>query len=142
MAVSAKRFVLLLGAAAAVGSGGCLVEEDGSGSTDARSSNAKADADAGAKSNGPAPTGTTSVETAEFLRMAALFALLATVCWLWASTFPLQLPLVGALPVPGGVFAVSLALSVAGIYLLAILCGWYPARLAVRVEPTEALRYE
>jgi putative ABC transport system permease protein len=54
----------------------------------------------------------------------------------------LQLPLVGALPVPGGVYAVSLALSVAGIYLLAILCAWYPARLAVAVEPTEALRYE
>jgi putative ABC transport system permease protein len=54
----------------------------------------------------------------------------------------LQLPLVGALPVPGGVFAASLALSVLGIYLLAVLCAWYPARLAVQVEPTEALRYE
>jgi putative ABC transport system permease protein len=54
----------------------------------------------------------------------------------------LQLPLVGALPVSGGVFAVSLALSVAGIYLLAVLCAWYPARLAVQVEPSEALRYE
>lgn len=54
----------------------------------------------------------------------------------------LQLPLVGALPVPGGVFAASLALSLAGIYLLAIACAWYPSRLAVRVEPTEALRYE
>jgi putative ABC transport system permease protein len=54
----------------------------------------------------------------------------------------LQLPLVGALPVPAAVYAVSLALSVLGIYLLAILCAWYPARLAVAVEPTEALRYE
>ena len=54
----------------------------------------------------------------------------------------LQLPLVGALPVSGAVFAVSLALSVAGIYLLAVLCAWYPARLAVQVEPSEALRYE
>jgi putative ABC transport system permease protein len=54
----------------------------------------------------------------------------------------LQLPLVGVLPVPGRVFAASLALSVAGIYLLAVLCAWYPARLATRVEPAEALRYE
>ena len=53
-----------------------------------------------------------------------------------------QLPILGGLPVPGAVYAVSLALSVAGIYLLAILCAWYPARLAVQVEPTEALRYE
>jgi putative ABC transport system permease protein len=54
----------------------------------------------------------------------------------------LQLPLLGVLPVPGRVFGASLALSVAGIYLLAVLCGWYPARLATRVEPAEALRYE
>jgi putative ABC transport system permease protein len=54
----------------------------------------------------------------------------------------IQLPMLGGLPVPGAVYAVSLALSVAGIYLLAVLCAWYPARLAVQVEPTEALRYE
>jgi hypothetical protein len=71
MAVSAKRFVLLLVAAAAFGSGGCLVEEDGSGSTDEPASSAKVDTDAGAKSNGSAPTGTMSVETTEFLRMVA-----------------------------------------------------------------------
>jgi len=68
--------------------------------------------------------------------------ILTTLAILPGVLLALQLPLVGALPVPGGVFAVSLALSVLGIYLLAVLCGWYPARLAVRVEPTEALRYE
>ncbi|MFN8095754.1 MAG: FtsX-like permease family protein [Vicinamibacteria bacterium] len=67
---------------------------------------------------------------------------LTTLAILPGVILALQLPLVGALPVPGGVFALSLALSVAGIYLLAVLCGFYPARLAVRVEPTEALRYE
>jgi putative ABC transport system permease protein len=67
---------------------------------------------------------------------------LTTLAILPGVLLALQLPLVGALPVPGGVFAASLALSVLGIYLLAILCGWYPARLAVQVEPTEALRYE
>jgi putative ABC transport system permease protein len=68
--------------------------------------------------------------------------ILTTLAILPGVLLALQLPLVGALPVPGGVFAVSLALSVLGIYLLAVLCGWYPARLAVQVEPTEALRYE
>lgn len=68
--------------------------------------------------------------------------ILTTFALLPGVVFALQLPLVGGLPVPGAVFAVSLALSVAGIYLLAILCAWYPARLAVQVEPTEALRYE
>jgi putative ABC transport system permease protein len=53
-----------------------------------------------------------------------------------------QLPILGGLPVPLPIYLVSLALSVAGIYLLAILCAWYPAQLAVQVEPTEALRYE
>ncbi len=54
----------------------------------------------------------------------------------------LQLPLLGLLPVPGRVFAGGLAISVAGLYLLAILCGWYPARLATRVEPAQALHDE
>ncbi|HXY41769.1 MAG TPA: FtsX-like permease family protein, partial [Vicinamibacteria bacterium] len=69
-------------------------------------------------------------------------AVLTTLALLPGVALTLQLPLLGALPVSGGVFAVSLALSVAGIYLLAALCGWYPARLAVQVEPSEALRYE
>lgn len=54
----------------------------------------------------------------------------------------LQLPLLGLLPVPGAVFAGGLAISVTGLYLLAILCGWYPARLATRVEPAQALHDE
>ncbi|HEX9187637.1 MAG TPA: FtsX-like permease family protein [Vicinamibacteria bacterium] len=67
---------------------------------------------------------------------------LTTLALLPGIALALQLPLVGALPVRGAVFAASLAISVAGIYLLAVLCGWYPARLATRVEPAEALHYE
>jgi putative ABC transport system permease protein len=67
---------------------------------------------------------------------------LATLSLLPGVVLALQLPLVGALPVRGAVFAASLAISVAGIYLLAGLCGWYPARLATRVQPAEALHYE
>lgn len=67
---------------------------------------------------------------------------LTTLALLPGVILALQLPLVGFLPVPSGVFAGSLALSIAGIYLLATLCGFYPARLATRVEPAEALHYE
>jgi putative ABC transport system permease protein len=67
---------------------------------------------------------------------------LATLSLLPGVVLALQLPLVEALPVRGAVFAASLAISVAGIYLLAVLCGFYPARLATRVQPAEALHYE
>jgi putative ABC transport system permease protein len=40
------------------------------------------------------------------------------------------------------VYAISLAISVTAIYLLTLACGWYPSRMATRVEPAEALRYE
>lgn len=40
------------------------------------------------------------------------------------------------------VYAVALALSLVAIYVLALFCGWYPARLATAVDPAEALRYE
>ena len=44
--------------------------------------------------------------------------------------------------IPAGVFAASLAISVAAIYALTLLCGWYPSRLATKVQPAEALHYE
>jgi len=57
-----------------------------------------------------------------------------------------QLPL---LPLPNDlrivaapVFVTSLAVSVATIYLLTLACGWYPSRLATKIEPAEALHYE
>jgi putative ABC transport system permease protein len=53
------------------------------------------------------------------------------------------LPLPGDLDViPAGVFMASIALSVAAIYALTLLCGWYPSRLATKVQPAEALHYE
>jgi putative ABC transport system permease protein len=44
--------------------------------------------------------------------------------------------------VPPHVFVVALAISLSAIYVLALICGWYPARLATAVEPADALRYE
>jgi putative ABC transport system permease protein len=53
--------------------------------------------------------------------------------------FPL-LDLVAA--VRPAVYAVSLGLSAAAVYGLALVFGWYPSRLATTVLPAEALRYE
>jgi putative ABC transport system permease protein len=44
--------------------------------------------------------------------------------------------------IPAGVFISSIALSAAAIYLLTLACGWYPSRLATKVQPAEALHYE
>jgi putative ABC transport system permease protein len=40
------------------------------------------------------------------------------------------------------VYVVGFIMAAATIYLLTLLCGWYPSWLATRVEPAEALRYE
>jgi putative ABC transport system permease protein len=40
------------------------------------------------------------------------------------------------------VYAVALVLSAGAIYALTLACAWYPSRMATRVEPAEALRYE
>jgi putative ABC transport system permease protein len=54
-----------------------------------------------------------------------------------------QLPLLDLLGFMGrGVFAASLAVSALALYVLTVLCGFYPARLATRVQPAEALHYE
>jgi putative ABC transport system permease protein len=54
-----------------------------------------------------------------------------------------QFPLLDLLGfVRPGVFALSLAVSCAALYVLTVLCGFYPARLATRVQPAEALHYE
>jgi putative ABC transport system permease protein len=55
----------------------------------------------------------------------------------------LQIPLLGALPAIGtGVYLSSLAVSVAGMFLLTFLCALAPARMATRLSPAEALHYE
>jgi len=54
-----------------------------------------------------------------------------------------QFPLLDLLGfVRPGVFAESLAVSVATLYVLTVMCGLYPSRLATRLRPAEALRYE
>jgi putative ABC transport system permease protein len=76
---------------------------------------------------------------AEMIIMTSL-AVLAGV--LLVAQLPL-LPLPSDLDViPARVFTSSIAISVAAIYFLTLLCGWYPSRLATRVQPAEALHYE
>ena len=45
-------------------------------------------------------------------------------------------------PVPTSVYALSLLLAAAGLFVLTSFCGWYPSLLATRIPPAEALRYE
>ncbi|WP_396625736.1 ABC transporter permease [Luteitalea sp.] len=54
-----------------------------------------------------------------------------------------QLPMFGWLgPVPPGIYAASLVLAAALLFVLTSFCGWYPSLLATRIPPAEALRYE
>ena len=44
--------------------------------------------------------------------------------------------------IPPPVFVGSILISALAIYLLTLLCGWQPSRLATRIQPAEALHYE
>ena len=35
-----------------------------------------------------------------------------------------------------------LGVSIGAIYVLTLACGWYPSRLATKIEPAQALHYE
>ena len=82
-----------------------------------------------------------SVRRQVFAEMAVMtsFALLAG--GLIVGQMPL-LPLPEGVAVDPAVFAGAVALSAAAIYGLTLACGWYPSRLASRIPPADALRYE
>jgi putative ABC transport system permease protein len=60
---------------------------------------------------------------------------------LLASQVPL-LPMPNDWVIPDNIFLLSLLIAAVGIYAVVLLCGWYPSRLATRVQPAEALHYE
>jgi putative ABC transport system permease protein len=69
--------------------------------------------------------------------------MMTTLSLVLAVVLVLQLPFLGLLSyVAPRVLVASLLVSIAALYGLAALCGVYPARLATRVQPAEALHYE
>ncbi len=75
----------------------------------------------------------------EMVIMTSLALMVGVVLLAQAPLLPLPSDLA---VIPAGVFAASMATSAAAIYGLTLLCGWYPSRLATKVQPAEALHYE
>lgn len=68
---------------------------------------------------------------------------MATIAMSLGVVVVLQFPFLDLLgPVPPSVFFAGLSLTIVSLYLLALVCGLHPARLATTVHPSEALRYE
>jgi putative ABC transport system permease protein len=66
-----------------------------------------------------------------------------TASLLLGVTILAQLPVLGlSRYLPPGVFAAGLAISLVSMYLLTLLCGYYPSWMATLVQPAEALRSE
>lgn len=83
-----------------------------------------------------------NVRTQVLTEMVIMTSIALLVGVLLLAQLPL-LPLPSDLQViPAGVFAASIAISAAAIYLLTLACGWYPSRLATKIQPAEALHYE
>lgn len=84
-----------------------------------------------------------SVRRQVFAEMAVMttFALLAGAIIVGQVPF-LPLPREVATLVAPGIYVAAVALSAAAIYCLTLACGWYPSRLASRIPPADALRYE
>ena len=68
---------------------------------------------------------------------------MTTLALLLGAAIVVQFPLLKVLGfVSGGVYAASLVISALCIYLLTVLCAWYPSWMATRIQPAEALHYE
>jgi putative ABC transport system permease protein len=68
---------------------------------------------------------------------------LTSVALVVGAAIVLQFPLLKLMNfVSGRAYLASLVISAMSIYLLTMACAWYPARLATRIHPAEALHYE
>lgn len=69
--------------------------------------------------------------------------LLATIAMAIGTVIIAQLPILGVFRIISpAAFSAGLAVALAAIYTLTVLCGLYPSWLASRLEPADALRYE
>jgi putative ABC transport system permease protein len=60
-----------------------------------------------------------------------------------AAVLAAQVPLISPFYwVQPHVYVLGFIMAALVIYVLTILCGWYPSHMATRIEPAEALRYE
>jgi putative ABC transport system permease protein len=60
-----------------------------------------------------------------------------------AAVLAAQVPLISPFYwVQPHVYVVGFIMAALVIYVLTVLCGWYPSHIATRIEPAEALRYE
>ena len=79
-------------------------------------------------------------------QVLAELAILTSLAVIVGVALVLQLPVLSIIDPdirpPAAVFVTSIVTSVAVIYLLTLLCGWYPSRLATQIQPAEALHYE
>jgi putative ABC transport system permease protein len=70
-------------------------------------------------------------------------AVLTTLAVLVGVALVVQFPLLDLYgDVPAPVYMAGLAIALVGIYGLTTACAYVPSRLAGRVQPAEALRYE
>ncbi len=79
------------------------------------------------------------------IRMQILgeLVVMTTAAVLLGSVVVVQFPLLRMFGwVSAGVYASSLVISAACIYLLTVACAWYPSRMATAIQPAEALHYE
>ena len=68
---------------------------------------------------------------------------LTTLAIVPAVALAVQVPMSGVFYwIDGRVYVIGLAVATATLYVLSWLCAWYPARLATRLSPADALRYE
>lgn len=76
-------------------------------------------------------------------QVLAEVALMTTLALAAGLAVAIQVPLLNVFYfVDAHVYAIAFLLSVAAMYALTLACAWYPSRLATRIAPAEALRYE
>ena len=56
--------------------------------------------------------------------------------------FAVQFPILNVFDVPSSVYILGILLAVLSVYLLVVLCAWFPSRQAAAIQPAVALHDE